>query len=119
MELNDSYMHEIMEEFVNRHAFAQSYCASPQSYPQLTHTSFYNDDVDICFVFNVRDSVLKEIDVYANHASTELRGYVYKFDKTCTAQQIEDALLTALNATSVSVEEDTYAGDAIYSYTAT
>lgn len=114
MQFNDTYVAQILREFKQRHAFAKKYIKASEKYEQLLCTSFYNDDADLCFMFNVNNSVLQEIDVYANYGTNLLSGNIYAHNAN-NVQEIIKALRKVLKVKSVELHDEISDGNIYFS----
>jgi hypothetical protein len=106
MQLRDPYLHTLLAEFKARHKFAKKYVYNSTDYAQLQLETVYNDDVDLCFVFDVvNNNVIQQFDVYANYNSKVLCGNIYK-RTTDNKQQLQDELCALLKVKQVDIVDD-------------
>ena len=76
---------DVLKRFKKRHKFAKQ----QQLSNNVTCTSIYTDDVDICFMFNVvHNNTTYVVDVYANYNNSYVSGNVYDCSCVQTATQI-------------------------------
>ena len=76
---------DVLKRFKKRHKFAKQ----QQLSNNVTCTSIYTDDVDICFMFNVvHNNTTYVVDIYANYNNSYVNGNVYDSNCVQTATQI-------------------------------
>ena len=79
----DAYVQQIAQQYKPRAAFAYE----QQLSDAVVCKSVYTDDVDVCFVFKLRNSNIT-VDVYCNYNCTYCTGYVYGTDNVQLATQV-------------------------------
>ena len=75
----------VLKQFKRRHKFAKQ----QQLSNNVTCTSIYTDDVDVCFMFNVvHNNTTYVVDVYANYNNNFVSGNLYNCTCNTLATQI-------------------------------
>lgn len=93
----DAHVQQIANNYLPRAAFAFEQTLSDA----VKLKWLYTDDVDVCFVFDVAGVT---VDVYCNHGTSNVSGYVYAEDAAQAASVLREHF--ALVATDVDASRD-------------
>jgi hypothetical protein len=95
----DKYVQQVAKEYLPRPQFAFEQTLSDSVKLKFV----YNDDADICFVFDVEDVT---VDVYCNYLSDSVKGYVYAQDAAKAARVLREHF--AVEAKVVNDESNSF-----------